>query len=94
MPTLFSTPLDSKLVVRDIAYEKMFVANSKKVPMFPFLHSADKGGGLHTVIFKNGDDLRQDILTLQLIKILDQIWLQNDLDLKMTPYNVVGTHCM
>jgi phosphatidylinositol-4,5-bisphosphate 3-kinase catalytic subunit alpha/beta/delta len=94
MPTLFNTPLDTKLVVREFAYEKMFVANSKKVPMFPFLHSADKGGGLHTVIFKNGDDLRQDILTLQLIKLLDQMWLQDGLDLKMTPYNVVGTHCM
>ena len=44
-------------------------------------------------IFKNGDDLRQDILTLQMIEIMDRIWLDNDLDLAMTPYKVLATDC-
>ena len=44
-------------------------------------------------IFKNGDDLRQDILTLQMIEIMDRIWLDNDLDLAMTPYKVINTGC-
>ena len=44
-------------------------------------------------IFKNGDDLRQDILTLQMIEIMDRIWLDNDLDLAMTPYKVLTTDC-
>ena len=25
---------------------------------------------------------------------MDKIWLSNNLDLKMTPYKVIGTHCM
>ena len=25
---------------------------------------------------------------------MDKIWLSNNLDLKMTPYKVTGTHCM
>lgn len=25
---------------------------------------------------------------------MDKIWLENSLDLKMTPYRVMGTHCM
>ena len=44
-------------------------------------------------MFKNGDDLRQDILTLQIIFIMDKIWLENQLDLAMTPYKVIGTDC-
>jgi len=32
-------------------------------------------------MFKNGDDLRQDILTIQLIYIMDKIWLDSELDL-------------
>ena len=45
-------------------------------------------------MFKNGDDLRQDILTLQIISVFDKIWLREKLDLKMTPYKVIGTDCM
>ena len=46
------------------------------------------------MMFKNGDDLRQDILTLQMIDIMDRIWLDHDLDLAMTPYKVLLTDCM
>jgi phosphatidylinositol kinase/protein kinase (PI-3 family) len=49
---------------------------------------------MQEVMFKNGDDLRQDILTLQLIQIMDKIWLDNNMDLKITPYKTVGTNCM
>jgi len=43
------------------------------------------------VIFKSGDDLRQDILTLQLLQVMDKLWLAEGLDLKMTPYEVIAT---
>ena len=43
------------------------------------------------IIFKIGDDLRQDILTLQMIRVMDTIWLENGLDLRMKPYRVVVT---
>ena len=44
-------------------------------------------------MFKNGDDLRQDILTIQLIYLMDKIWLDKELDLRMHPYKVMGTGC-
>merc|ERR1712176_154708 len=41
--------------------------------------------------FKCGDDLRQDILTLQLISIMDASWLSSQIDLNMRTYQVIGT---
>lgn len=43
------------------------------------------------VIFKNGDDLRQDLLTLQVIRVIDRIWLDAGLDFRMKPYKVIAT---
>ena len=44
----------------------------------------------NAVIFKNGDDLRQDMLTLQVIKIIDHIWRDHEgLDLR---YKVCQMH--
>ena len=41
-------------------------------------------------MFKYGDDVRQDILTLQLISIMDSFWLKNNIDLNMKTYQVIN----
>lgn len=43
------------------------------------------------VIFKLGDDLRQDILTLQILRFMDEAWLEAKMDFRLTPYNVIAT---
>ena len=42
------------------------------------------------VMFKLGDDLRQDQLILQLIMLMDRLLRRENLDLKLTPYNVLA----
>nr|BAU21065.1 Hr-PI3Kalpha protein [Halocynthia roretzi] len=42
------------------------------------------------ILFKNGDDLRQDMLTLQIFKVMDDIWQRDGLDLCMTPYKCIS----
>jgi phosphatidylinositol-4,5-bisphosphate 3-kinase len=56
------------------------------VPIALNLYSNE--GGTFRVMFKIGDDLRQDSMILQVFKIMDKIWLENDLDLKLSIYNV------
>ncbi|CDU24072.1 related to phosphatidylinositol 3-kinase [Sporisorium scitamineum] len=47
--------------------------------------------GQYTLIFKNGDDLRQDQLVIQLFSLMDRLLRNENLDLKMTPYRVLAT---
>ena len=42
------------------------------------------------VIFKHGDDLRQDELILQLLALMDRLLKREKLDLKLTPYKVLA----
>ena len=43
------------------------------------------------VLFKAGDDLRQDQLTLQIMRILQTLWEEDGIDARMTPYGCVAT---
>lgn len=42
------------------------------------------------IIFKNGDDLRQDQLIIQMIQLMDQLLRREQLDLRLTPYKVLA----
>ena len=70
------------------------------------LKSAEEEGGVIKAIYKVGDDLRQDMLTLQvfgqtfqtlklsfcpqMIRVIDRLWLREGLDLSMVSFKVVS----
>ena len=65
--------------------------DSKKVPLWLVFANADPFGDKHTVMYKSGDDLRQDALTLQIIRIMEHQWEREGLDLRLSPYGCVAT---
>jgi len=48
-------------------------------------------GQKYKVIFKSGDDLRQDQLVIQMINLMDSLLKKVNLDLQLTPYRVLAT---
>eukprot|EP01064_Diplonema_japonicum_P011325 TRINITY_DN1862_c0_g1_i1.p1 TRINITY_DN1862_c0_g1~~TRINITY_DN1862_c0_g1_i1.p1 ORF type:complete len:608 (+),score=164.93 TRINITY_DN1862_c0_g1_i1:261-2084(+) len=49
------------------------------------------GWGVMPVIVKGGDDMRQEVLAMQLINAFDRIWRDADLPVKLHPYGVIVT---
>ena len=82
----FDLPVHPSYFISGYDLSKVKAFDSKMVPIRIVMTSSD--GGKFGIIYKIGDDLRQDVLILQIFKIMDKIWLENDLDLKMSIYNV------
>lgn len=64
MPPLFTAPIDPKFVGNEFLVKKLGVFSSAKSPLRVVVTNNDRGGDKLQMMFKNGDDLRQDILTL------------------------------
>ncbi|KAJ3023312.1 Phosphatidylinositol (PI) 3-kinase [Thoreauomyces humboldtii] len=82
-------PLDANIQVTGIIPEKASIFNSALQPLRISFVCVD--GSEHTIIFKTGDDLRQDQLVVQIITLMDQLLRKENLDLKLTPYKVLAT---
>eukprot|EP01046_Picozoa_sp_COSAG06_P009160 COSAG06_NODE_474_length_15284_cov_124.295582_12_plen_1831_part_00 len=91
LPATFTLPLDSSFESCGLIPEKCKVMGSAQRPLWLEFKNADPHGSPLAVILKTGDDLRQDILTLQMLKLIDQIWKAEGLNLWLVPYRCVAT---
>lgn len=85
------SPLNPSFRCKSIKAEKCKVMDSKMRPLWIVFENADMHGEDICVIFKNGDDLRQDMLTLQMLRVMDKIWKSHGYDFRMNPYSCVST---
>ena len=86
-----SLPLSPALVVSGVEVRSCAYYNSFTVPLKLAFHSAEPNTEYINAIFKVGDDLRQDMLVIQMIRLMDKLWLEVGLDLKIVTFNVVPT---
>ncbi|XP_041052806.1 phosphatidylinositol 4-phosphate 3-kinase C2 domain-containing subunit alpha [Carcharodon carcharias] len=84
-------PLNPSLVAKELNVKACSFFSSNAVPLKITLVNADPLGDEINVMFKIGEDLRQDMLALQMIKIMDKIWLQEGLDLRMVIFKCTST---
>ncbi|XP_005106443.1 phosphatidylinositol 3-kinase catalytic subunit type 3 [Aplysia californica] len=82
-------PLDPRVAIKSIIPEKANVFASKLSPCL--LTFETTSGRDYRAIFKHGDDLRQDQLILQMFQLMDKLLRHENLDLQLTPYNVLAT---
>jgi phosphatidylinositol 3-kinase len=88
MPPL-PLPLNATIEVTGIIAEKSSVFKSNLYPLLLYFQCSD--GSEYPIIFKDGDDMRQDQLVIQLFTLMDQLLRKENLDLKLSPYNVLAT---
>ncbi|ESO86930.1 hypothetical protein LOTGIDRAFT_194469 [Lottia gigantea] len=73
----------------DIKSCSYFTSNAFPLKLV-FKNSNQKADPVYAM-YKVGDDLRQDMLTLQMVNIMDQLWLKQSLDLKMITFSCLAT---
>jgi Phosphatidylinositol 3- and 4-kinase/Phosphoinositide 3-kinase family, accessory domain (PIK domain)/Phosphoinositide 3-kinase C2 len=93
VPECFEMPLDQRWQACGINVDRCKYMDSKMVPLWLNFQNIDRVGppNPHIIILKVGDDLRQDALTLQVIRLMDRFWKQEGLDLRLRPYGCVAT---
>ncbi len=94
--TNFVSPLNPSIRCHRIKLEQCRLMNSKMRPQMLAFQNVDLKLAYENVedvvlMYKRGDDLRQDRLTLQLLKVMDLLWKDAGLDLRLNIYRVVST---
>ncbi|XP_055854096.1 phosphatidylinositol 4-phosphate 3-kinase C2 domain-containing subunit beta isoform X2 [Episyrphus balteatus] len=84
-----SLPLGPGLEVTGVNVRGCSYFNSNTLPLKISYYGPDRQ--LLPAIFKSGDDLQQDMLTIQLVRVMNKLWLADGLDLKMVTFDCVPT---
>ncbi|KAL0224749.1 hypothetical protein RCL1_002661 [Eukaryota sp. TZLM3-RCL] len=89
-PSKFALPISPTLELCRISVEKCKVMDTKKCPLWLTFHNSDASESEVSIIFKKEDDMRQDVLVLQLFNLFDRLWRANGLLLEMSLYKAIG----
>lgn len=84
-----SLPLDPDVIVIDVFPELSKVFKSSLSPLK--IAFKTKNGSAYPVMNKVGDDLRQDQLVVQIISLMNELLMNENVDLKLIPYNILAT---
>jgi phosphatidylinositol 3-kinase len=83
-------PLDPDVLITGCYPDESMVFKSSLSPML--IHFRTVTNAHYPVIFKTGDDLRQDQLVIQIISLMDRLLRKENLDLKLSPYRILATN--
>ena len=84
-----SLPLSATLQVTGIDVHSCSYFPSNTLPLK--INFLAKDGSIIPAIYKAGDDLQQDMLVLQMVRLMNKLWLKEGLDLKMVSFECVPT---
>lgn len=82
-------PIDPSVEIIGVAPEDTVVFKSSLHPIKVSFKTT--AGRKYPILFKTGDDLRQDQLVIQIITLMDELLQKENLDLKLSPYKILAT---
>ncbi|CAA7402283.1 unnamed protein product [Spirodela intermedia] len=82
-------PLAPDVLITGIVPEESSIFKSALNPLRLSFQTAT--GGRCKIMFKKGDDIRQDQLVVQMVSLMDRLLKSENLDLHLTPYRVLAT---
>lgn len=83
------SPLTPGVLITGIIPSESSIFKSALHPLRLAFRTAN--GGSCKIIYKKGDDLRQDQLVIQMVSLMDRLLKLENLDLHLTPYRVLAT---
>ncbi|XP_070562240.1 phosphatidylinositol 4-phosphate 3-kinase C2 domain-containing subunit beta-like isoform X2 [Ptychodera flava] len=90
-PKVLRLPLSPSLDIGKMKIKSCSYFTSFTVPLRLVFENVDPLGEEIAVMYKAGEDLRQDMLTLQMIRLMDKLWLKEGMDLKMITFRCMAT---
>ena len=84
-------PLDPTILITGLHPSESNVFKSSLSPLLITFRTPSTPTKKYPIIFKTGDDLRQDQLVIQIITLMDRLLQIENLDLKLTPYRILAT---
>ena len=91
MDSTIRVPINPDFSAFSVSVDQSSYFNSNAVPLKIVMNNSEAPCQPLNFIYKIGDDLRKDLITILLFRAMNKLWINKGLDLKMMTYNVLPT---
>jgi len=84
-------PIDPSYICYKLTDNMTILAIDTTQSLLTFKTGKNKESPERKIVLRIGNDLRQDVLAIQMLRIMDKLWLDNNLDLKLITFKICPT---
>ena len=84
-------PIDPSYICYKLTDNMTILTIDTTQSLLTFKTGKNKESPERKIMLRIGNDLRQDVLAIQMLRIMDKLWLDNNLDLKLITFKICPT---